>query len=710
MFSRSQSYRTLGYRYAAFLIIALLAGLIFWLVFSTERFKIFPFSLEPGEEMANLNNGQYYVDLELDGRAEILVFKKYSEQAVIEVFAHGEQFIDVIRCRGDLLDERPSYHVCDTDDDGQAELYVLTVKNDSILLNGYQVMGGKRHFLVDHFLSSYTMPQNNRNNIGLVGIESADLDNNGHKELIFALRAGFSLQPRQIFVVEPATGITHRSEKSAAAFDYLSLFPDSIGSRSYLVAGSSAVENYEPDDTILFNDHSGWLILYNRDLSERILVREYPENKSMIFPVMKRIDGQLYCYVLVKEVSTRKSYLEKMTVDGDLVERVLVTSNLYSQKFLNWFTRDLEMPVILSADTLFWYDTDLELVRKEPGAGELMINDDGLFIHSFRKSGLLPFLRKDRLVLRDRSLEKVAVCRLKEIQLNSRDHFTVKTYLPAERTEICFSREGHNLSFHFTLTENWYYPFRGVIYVLFYLAVFLFLYGIFRLQVYFYSRRFINEQKISELQLQTVQNQLQPHFTFNVLNTIGAMIYRDRKEEAYRYLNSFSDILRSVLISRSSAEWSLREELRFINTYVEMENLRFDNKFTYLPSIESEPDLNRLVPKLAVQSVVENAIQHGLLHREGPCILELSVCREGDHMRIMVEDNGIGRKAAAGLQRSKTGLGNQIFSDFMEVYNRTSRIKFKMITEDLYAGNGDPSGTRVVLFVPADFRTEHQRL
>ena len=246
--------------------------------------------------------------------------------------------------------------------------------------------------------------------------------------------------------------------------------------------------------------------------------------------------------------------------------------------------------------------------------------------------------------------------------------------------------------------------------MLFYLAVFLLLYGIFRLQVYFYSRRFINEQTISELQLQTVQNQLQPHFTFNVLNTIGAMIYRDRKEEAYRYLNSFSDILRSVLISRSSAEWSLREELRFINTYIEMENLRFDNKFTYLPSIEKEPDLNRLVPKLAVQSLVENAIQHGLLPREGQCVLELSVCRDGDHMRIRVEDNGIGRKAATGLQRSSNGLGSQIFSDFMEVYNRTSRIRFKMITEDLYAGNGDPSGTRVDLFVPADFRTEHQRL
>jgi LytS/YehU family sensor histidine kinase len=206
------------------------------------------------------------------------------------------------------------------------------------------------------------------------------------------------------------------------------------------------------------------------------------------------------------------------------------------------------------------------------------------------------------------------------------------------------------------------------------------------------------------LQLQTVQNQLQPHFTFNVLNTIGSMIYKNEKDEAYEYLNYFSDMLRSTLLSSNRPNWQIGEELSFISSYMDMENLRFENKFNYTQSITEGTDLSKLVPKLTIQAFVENAVRHGLMHKQEDCKLAVSILHTADHLVIEVEDNGIGREAAAKLPRQQNGLGNEILDEYINIYNKTSNMKFKLHIEDLLAEDGSGVGTRVYFMVPLDFK------
>ncbi len=168
-------------------------------------------------------------------------------------------------------------------------------------------------------------------------------------------------------------------------------------------------------------------------------------------------------------------------------------------------------------------------------------------------------------------------------------------------------------------------------------------------------------------------------------------------------------MLRSTLLSRSSAEWQIGEELNFISTYIEMENLRFENKFNYSLKILPGTELTRLVPKLMVQAFVENAVRHGLMHRRSDCKLFVTVEQLSEYVKIEVEDNGIGRKASEELQRQHNGLGNEIIADYISFYNRSNKLKFKFTIEDLTSEEGSAAGTRVSIHIPVDFRTKSTR-
>jgi len=703
MLPRSVSYKILVSRFAAYLVIALLAGCALWILTYTDGLNIRPYRLSLCDDMKYYNRGQLYDDLNGDGKSEFIIFTRYSEQDVIEVFTHGEQFQDVIHCRGKLLDENPSFFITDTDHDGQAEIYLFTLSNDSVLLNGYQVMGGKRHFLKDHYLACYDMPVNNRNNLKLVDVQAADLDSNGYEELIFLLRAGFSLEPRQLIMVEPATGRTNASVESGAGYTGMYVLDKQRDKGPCILTGTHAIENYEPDDPVLFNDNSGWIIGYNADLSDTLLVKAYPMNKTRLVPIIKGTSEGPVIFAMVIESGTGRCFLEKLSMEAETLKRVRVSSGLNAYDFMNAYISELQDLVILHADTLFYFDTDLVLIKKEAGAGRIPAPHSGFSLAVLREAAFIPLFTSDQLVLRDRQLRVVASVKLKGVSIPLNSNYSVRTVMSKGVGEIAFSDQ--NETTHFRLTRNRLFPFRFLVYVIVYVLFVAGFYGIFRLQIYLYNRRYIQERRIAELQLQAVQSQLQPHFTFNVLNTIGSMIFQDKKEEAYRYLNSFSDMLRSTLLSRLSPEWPVRDELRFISTYVEMENLRFDNKFSYIPVIGEERVLDNMVPKLAVQSFVENAVHHGLMHKTGDCQLHLRMTVVGDHIRVEVEDNGIGRKAAARKLRHQTGLGNTIFMDFMEVYNSTNKIKFELNIEDLADSDGVAAGTRVVLMIPNDFHS-----
>jgi sensor histidine kinase YesM len=146
----------------------------------------------------------------------------------------------------------------------------------------------------------------------------------------------------------------------------------------------------------------------------------------------------------------------------------------------------------------------------------------------------------------------------------------------------------------------------------------------------------------------------------------------------------------------------LERELQALNLYIEIENKRFENKFTWHIQIDPNLDVSRLlIPPMVIQPYVENAIWHGLLHKDTPGVLQIKLVQHERYLEIIIEDNGVGRQAAIGL-RSKTSLkrkshGLEVTARRIANFNGDSAISHAISISDLYTSEGVPSGTRVTL-------------
>jgi signal transduction histidine kinase len=162
------------------------------------------------------------------------------------------------------------------------------------------------------------------------------------------------------------------------------------------------------------------------------------------------------------------------------------------------------------------------------------------------------------------------------------------------------------------------------------------------------------EARLAEAQLQVLRMQLQPHFLFNALNTIAALMNKD-VHAAERMLARLGDLLRLALSSSGAQEVPLKDELAFLRSYLEIEKIRFRNRLNIAIDVESGV-LDALVPNLILQPLVENAIRHGLAQRVEPGTIRITARREGAGLFLSVEDDGPGLPAFT--DREGIGLGN----------------------------------------------------
>ena len=163
------------------------------------------------------------------------------------------------------------------------------------------------------------------------------------------------------------------------------------------------------------------------------------------------------------------------------------------------------------------------------------------------------------------------------------------------------------------------------------------------------------EAQLSNAQLQALKMQLHPHFLFNTLNAISALMHRDVRA-ADRMLARLGDLLRMTLDAAATQEVPLQQELRFLETYLEIEQTRFGERLAVRMQVEPEL-LEALVPHLLLQPLVENAIKHGVAPRAVPGSIAISARREGARLRLEVVDNGPGLAAVAPA-RGGVGLAN----------------------------------------------------
>lgn len=217
------------------------------------------------------------------------------------------------------------------------------------------------------------------------------------------------------------------------------------------------------------------------------------------------------------------------------------------------------------------------------------------------------------------------------------------------------------------------------------------------------------ERELAEVKMNALTAQMNPHFIFNSLNSIDYFIIKNDTNRASDYLNRFARLIRLILNHSRSNYVSLKEDLEALRLYIEIESLRFDQKFDYIVQAENGIDLENIkIPPMLLQPYVENAIWHGLMHQsqKGCISVKVRYDRRAQTLTGIIEDNGIGRVKAAALKsksanpKNRKSMGMTITGDKLELMNKLHNIDAKAQITDLYDGKGRATGTRVTLTIP----------
>jgi two-component system, LytTR family, sensor kinase len=167
------------------------------------------------------------------------------------------------------------------------------------------------------------------------------------------------------------------------------------------------------------------------------------------------------------------------------------------------------------------------------------------------------------------------------------------------------------------------------------------------------------EAQLSHAQLQALKMQLHPHFLFNTLHSISALLHKDG-EAARKMITRLGDFLRLTLEDSGSQEVTLRQEMEFLSCYLEIERIRFQDRLVTHINV-AQHTLDAKVPNLILQPIVENAIRHGIAPRSTQGLIEIEAKQRNGTLRIQVRDNGPGlslHRTSENLFKKGLGLAN----------------------------------------------------
>jgi LytS/YehU family sensor histidine kinase len=197
---------------------------------------------------------------------------------------------------------------------------------------------------------------------------------------------------------------------------------------------------------------------------------------------------------------------------------------------------------------------------------------------------------------------------------------------------------------------------------------------------------------------------MNPHFIFNSLHSINKYVVDNDKEKASAYLSKFSKLMRLILENSREPEVTLDKDLSALELYMQLESLRFQNRFRYEIEVDDDIDTeNTLIPPMLLQPFVENSIIHGVSSKKDG-VVKIKINREDNNIRCIVEDNGIGWEQSIvidkGREKKHESLGMKITQERLRIINQLKKVKTAIHIFDLKDANNNPGGLRIELSLP----------
>jgi LytS/YehU family sensor histidine kinase len=207
------------------------------------------------------------------------------------------------------------------------------------------------------------------------------------------------------------------------------------------------------------------------------------------------------------------------------------------------------------------------------------------------------------------------------------------------------------------------------------------------------------------MRIQALNAQMNPHFLFNVLNSIQSFIVSNNGDQAERFLAKFAKLTRLMLDGSREEKITIEDEVTSLQLYLELEKLRFENKFNFSIEVDETIDTEFcLIPPLLIQPYVENSILHGMkgIEHEGNILVKME--SKKDQIICTIKDNGIGRAKAKAI-KNKTNMehksvGLLIAKERLQQLNKSIALVELIKIEDLKDESNNPIGTKVEIVIP----------
>jgi hypothetical protein len=681
-------------------VLAVVAAGIFLFIFPGD-FQRFRLKLTDSNRYEVPNRHSEYRDINGDGNVERVFSKNLTASASLVVLSAEESILGAWKLPGFWYTE-PDYSLADTDGDGSSEMFAITVSpGDSVLVTHIDLASDTLP-LTTRFICSL-----NRLNDTLDQLIEArgmlDVTGDSCPEFLFNITAGYTLHPRQLYawdivrdeiLTAPLSGQPIRSQILAPPGEF------SDGNPMIFIEVMATCNHSGP---VPYSDTASYAIVYTSWLNYLFPPVYAGSAQSRTTTLPFNLNGSETILAITNHLRRISGRITFRLLDGNgrviqVKENIDLSNSL--DPFL-WNGKIFLREYLNKSTNLYSVEPDLEVTLQLSLAGRYLPVD---------KSDM-DLDGKEELIFLETGTGSVAI--LKD-DLKSMTSSVIPWYTnPTPHVSTWNSEEGvSNIYFQFlnlsTLLEysrNPFYPFRYTYYVGIFLGFTVLFLGLQKLFIYSNQRKRIREEEIVRLQLQSVMNQLNPHFTFNAINSIGNAILQGNNMEAYEYFTSLSDLIRKTMHNAFEPFKTLGEEIEFVKQYLKIESYRFNGRLKWEMKVHPNVDTAIIVPKMLIHIFVENALKHGIFHNaKGGCV-EILVHPTSLGMLIMITDDGIGMVKASEINREK-GNGLRILNGYLQLFNRQQKHTISYQLLDRGSPETGVSGTRVLISIV--FRRDRQ--
>lgn len=656
-----------------------------------EKYQI---ELVSKDNKATTNGISYFVDLDNNGITErVEGFDNGHNILSFQCFNNENRLIDQYNFPYSLKQSCTRLFFADVNENNLTEVYGFTISSDSVFLNWIEPLDTVELHFHSEFITTIRTNKRKDLDISILEMLFFDLDGDNKKEAVFTINVGYNLFPRQIFVFNPDVQTVVKSENFGSNF--INLFAHDVnsdGKLELLCSGTSA-KNIPDSIDVQFKDDRPRQFVFDENLKLLYKPIEFPKGLASYIRTLPPLEKnenitflyQNYSFENTQSFITRIKYPESI-----FSGRIML--NAGKQKAA-WIVpeKNSESLVFYNRGKIFRINSNFQLVDSVDlkytsdhtfqGAFDIDKNEQNDYFISSNSENIL-YVYFNRF----KNPEEINF----EEQLYSVRNVN---FLGDDRIMVSTTK---NLYFY-NLKTNPYYFFKYAGHILIYLFSVLFVWLVQTIRLRQLQEKYELQNRVHDLQLKTLKNQLDPHFIYNTFNTIASVIKQGRNDEAYDLFVKLSRMIRMNLDNSNEIYSTLKYEFNFVKDYLSIQKFRFKDAFDYKIEIDKNVDMQIQIPKMLILIHVENALKHGLRLSKNHGILNLRVRNNDKFIGIEIEDNGIGRKHSAKLKTRGTGIGLKTIEQIVTLNNQKSNNKISQEILDLFDNDGNSLGTKIVL-------------